>query len=134
MSALAMQYARVGGLVALMLVGGCIRSRVTGFDPGATYERRTPAEQIRMYGEQRPTCPYKEVGRVTAEGGLFTRWERVVRKARQRAYEMGGDAIVGINERTRISGATVSKNGVSTTESTSIAGNVIRFTTQDCRE
>jgi hypothetical protein len=128
------RYAKVGGLIALVLLVGCIRSRVTGFDPGVSYDRRTPPEQIRMYGEQRPTCAYREVGRVTAEGGLFVRWESVVKKARKRAYELGGDAIVGINERTRISGATVSKNGVSTTESTSIAGNVIRFTNANCRE
>jgi hypothetical protein len=116
------------------ILTACVHSRVTRFDPSLALDQRTPPEQIKFYGDQRPTCPYKEVGSVNAEGGIFVSWNRVVKRAREKAHELGGDAIVGVNEKTRISGAILSKDGVSTTESTALRGNVIRFTRASCRE
>ena len=58
----------------------------------------------------------------------------MVRTAREKAYEMGGDAIIGVNQNTRISGVVVSENGGSTTETTSLSGIVVRFARADCRE
>jgi hypothetical protein len=69
----------------------------------------------------------------SAESRFLASWSSVVRTAREKAYKMGGDAIVGVNQRTRISGVTVSENGGSTTETTSLFGTVIRFTRPDCR-
>jgi hypothetical protein len=128
------EYSRLLGLVAVVTLTGCIRSRITGFDPTTSYDRRTPADQIRMYASQRPSCAYKEVGLVTAKGGMFASWGNVVRKARELAHEMGGDAIVGVNEQTRISHTAEPDGGLSTSESTSITGVVIRFTNPTCRE
>jgi hypothetical protein len=123
--------------LAILLIAaltGCVRSRVTPFDPNLSAEPRTPPDQIKFYNVQRPTCPYKEIGSVSTESRFFASWSSVVAKAREKAYEMGGDAIVGVNEKTRISGAILSKDGVSTSENTSISGTVVRFTRLDCRE
>ena len=121
-------------VVLLASLAGCVRSRVTPFDPTLTVEARTPPDQIRFYDRQRPTCPFKEIGSVTTESRFLASWASVVKKAREKAFEMGGDAIVGVNEKTRVSGTVISENGVSTTENTSISGTVIRFDRVNCRE
>lgn len=121
-------------LALLASLTGCVRSRVTPFDPTFTVEARTPPEQIRFYDRQRPTCPFKEIGSVSTESRFLASWSSVVKKAREKAYEMGGDAIVGVHEKTRVSGTVISENGVSTTENTSISGTVIRFDRVNCRE
>jgi hypothetical protein len=111
-----------------------VRSHVTPFDATVGTEPRTPPDQIKFYGEQRPRCGYKEIGSISAEPRFLASWSSVVRTAREKAYEMGGDAIIGVNQRTRISGVVVSENGGSTTETTSLSGIVVRFTRIDCRE
>ena len=118
----------------LPALAGCVRSRVTPFDASLGTEPRTPPDQIKFYGEQRPRCGYKEIGSISAEPRFLASWSSVVRTAREKAYEMGGDAIIGVNQRTRISGVVVSENGGSTTETTSLSGIVVRFTRIDCRE
>jgi hypothetical protein len=131
MSSTVPRFRSILGLFALTIIlTGCVHSRVTRFDPALTLDQRTPPEQIKFYGEQRPTCPYKEVGSVNAEGGIFVSWNRVVQRAREKAHELGGDAIIGVNQKTRITGAI---DGT-TTESTALRGNVIRFTRASCRE
>jgi hypothetical protein len=125
---------RVAGSMALVTLAGCVRSRVTQFDPTLETEARTPAEQIKFFGEHRPRCPYKEIGSVSTESRFLASWSSVVREAREKAYEIGGDAIVGVNHRTRISGVVVSENGGSTTETTAFTGTVIRYSRLDCRE
>jgi hypothetical protein len=131
MSSTMPRFRSILGLFALTtLPMACVHSRVTPFDAALALDRRTPPEQIKFYGEQRPTCPYKEVGSVSVEGGIFVSWNRIVRRAREKAHELGGDAIVGVNQKTRITGAI---DG-STTESTALRGNVIRFTRPSCRE
>ena len=121
-------------VATLAMLAGCVRSRVTPFDAALETEPRTPPDQIKFYGEQRPRCGYKEIGTISAESRFLAPWSSVVRTAREKAYEMGGDAIIGVNQRTRISGVTVSENGGSTTETTSLSGIVVRFTRIDCRE
>jgi hypothetical protein len=111
-----------------------VNSRVTGFDPGSAPDRRTPSSQIRFYDNQLPGCPYKEVGRITTSGDEFVTWRRVVHKARDEASEMGGDAIISVDEKTRISGVIFSKTSASATQSNSFTGTVIRFTDPGCRE
>jgi hypothetical protein len=125
---------RASFVVSALLLAGCVHSRVTGFDPSARTDPRTPPDQIRFYQVERPRCSFKEVGHVTMGSRFFAPWSRVVRKAREKAHEMGGDAIVSLRESTRISGAVLSKDGISTTETTSLSGTVVRFTEPTCRE
>jgi hypothetical protein len=134
MLSLATRYSSLAALLLATTLVGCVRSRVTHFDPNVASDPRTPPEQIKFYSAQRPTCPFKEIGSVTTESRFLASWSSVVKKAREKAFEIGGDAIVGVNEKTRISGAVLSEGGVSTTENTSISGTVIRFTRPNCRE
>jgi hypothetical protein len=113
---------------------GCTRVRVTTFDPNATSPQRTPASDIRFFDTQRPRCQFRELARITTRGGFLAAWSSVIRKTRERASRMGGDAILSIRESTRISGATVSTGGISTSETTSLSGTVIRFINPACRE
>jgi hypothetical protein len=121
-------------LIGILFTTGCVRTRVTVFDQGSA-DRRTPVERIRFYDTQVPTCPYRELGHVTAEPYyFFPSWNRLVRTAREKAHKMGGDAIVNVRERTRVNGAILSPQQVSLTESESISGTVIRYTNPACRQ
>jgi hypothetical protein len=53
---------------------------------------------------------------------------------RERAHDLGGDAVIRVNEASRIDGAVISRGSVSTTESNSLTGTVIRFVNPSCRE
>lgn len=118
----------------LVLVAGCASTRVTPFDPNASYSRRTPASEIRFYGTTKPQCPYNELGRVAAESQPFVSWGRVVAAARDAAHDMGGDAIINVQDGTHLGGATVSPAGVSIDEKSTFSGTVIRFRSADCME
>jgi hypothetical protein len=128
------RYGRIDGVLMLATLAGCVRSRVTRFDPTYQTEARTPPDQIKFYNDQRPRCPYKEVGAVSAESRFLASWSSVVRKAREKAHEMGGDAIVGVKEKTRISDAVVIDGNGSASEVTALSGTVIRYSQLDCRE
>jgi hypothetical protein len=121
-------------LACALVLSGCVSTRLTGYGAPAGADPRTPADRIRFYETQRPTCEYAEIGHVTAHGRLFASWDKVLRKARERAHDMGGDAIVSVRETTRVSGAVISKESISTTERTSFSGTVIRFSKANCRE
>ena len=121
------------GLLAA-LSAACASTRVTRFDPATRPPQRTPASEIRFYGAERPKCPYEEIGRIIAEGGQFVSWSRVVRAARNAAHDLGGDAVIGVQEGARLSGATISTSGVGLEETTSLSGTVIRFRHLDCME
>jgi hypothetical protein len=121
--------------VLVVLLMGCVRAQVTPFDPTPVMDHRTPVDRIRFYDTQRPTCAYKELGHVTATGDwLFSTWAGVVKKVRTKAHDLGGDAVLSLRERTRIDGAVISRNEISTTESHSLSGTVIRFVDPSCRE
>jgi hypothetical protein len=122
-----MSFALRGGLAAgcpligILLVTGCVRSRVTVFDPRSGADRRTPTQNIRFYELQRPTCAYRELGHVTANSSFFGSWNKVQRKAREKAHELGGNAIVSVREQSRVTGAVFSKSQISATETTSLS-------------
>jgi hypothetical protein len=121
--------------VLVVLVMGCVRAQVTQFDPTPVMDHRTPVDRIRFYDTQKPTCAYKELGHVTATGDwLFSTWGSVVKKVREKAHDLGGDAVLSLRERTRIDGAVISPNQISTTESHSLSGTVIRFVNPACQE
>ena len=122
----------VAALVALSV--GCASTRVTRFEANEPHSQRTPASLIRFYGSTKPGCPYAEIARITAESGLFVSWNRVVKAARNAAHEIGGDALIDVQEGKRLAGATVSPAGVAIEEKTSLSGVVIRFKHVDCME
>ena len=119
-------------LLMTALLAGCAYTRTTRFDSGARPERRTPAASIKFYGSQRPSCAYDEIGRITAESRPFVTWGRVVKAARTAAHDLGGDAVVGVQDHARISGATVTPEGVAIGETSSLSGIVIRFKDVGC--
>ena len=121
-------------VVTLLSTASCTSTRVTRFEPTIVSERRTPPESIRFYEGQKPECEYKEIGHVTSSGGWFTSWGRVIKAARKKASELGGDAILSFKESTRITGAVVNNGQISTEETSSLSGTVIRFRNSGCRQ
>jgi hypothetical protein len=120
-------------LVTATILIGCTRVRVTAFDPQAPSVQRTNPDDIRFYETQRPRCEFRELGHISSHARFFAPWSTVIRKTRERASEMGGDAVIAIRESTRISGGTISPSGVTATETTTLSGTVIRFTNRGCR-
>ena len=121
--------------VLVVLLMGCVHTQVTPYDPTPVMDHRTPVDRIRFYDTQKPSCAYKELGHVTATGDwLFFSWGSVVKKVREKAHDLGGDAVLSLRERTRVDGAIISPNQISTTESHSLSGTVIRFVNPACRE
>ena len=125
---------RLALLAVLLASPSCTYTRVTRFDPTIVAERRTPPESIRFYETEKPECAYKEIGHVSAHGSWLTSWGKVIRAARKKAYELGGDAILSFRESTRVTGATVTNGQISTQETTSLSGTVIRFRSAGCRQ
>lgn len=121
-----------GALVALSTA--CASTRVTRFDPNVQPRQRTPASDIRFYGAAKPRCPYEEIGRIAAESRPFVSWNRVVKAARNAAHDLGGDAVINVQDNSRMSGATVTPAGVAVEETSSLSGIVIRFDQVDCME
>jgi hypothetical protein len=121
-----------GVLVSLSVA--CAHTRVTRFDPAARPPQRTPASEVRFYGADKPKCPYEEIGRISAESRPFVSWNRVVKAARNAAHDLGGDAVISVQDNARLSGATVTPVGVAVEETSSISGIVIRFRHLDCME
>jgi hypothetical protein len=119
-----------GALVALSTA--CASTRVTRFDPNAQPRQRTPASDIRFYGAAKPRCPYEEIGRIAAESRPFVSWSRVVKAARNAAHDLGGDAVISVQDNSRMSAATVTPVGVAVEETSSLSGIVIRFDHIDC--
>jgi hypothetical protein len=122
------------GSALLALILACAHTRVTRFDPTFHPAQRTTPSEIKFYGATNPRCPYEEIGRVSAESRPFVSWDRVVKAARNAAYDLGGDALISVQEGTRLSGATVTPAGVSVEEKSSLSGTVIRFRHVDCME
>jgi hypothetical protein len=118
----------------VVLTMGCVRAQTTPFDPTPVLDRRTASDRIRFFESQTPRCDYKEIGHITARGDMFSSWNSVVKKVRSEAHEMGGDAVVSLRERSQVNGAIVSPHEISTTESHSLSGTVIRFVNPACRE
>jgi|SRR3954468_16945290 hypothetical protein len=133
-----MSYRHILRTCALGFVGaitsGCVHTRVTPFDPNVPQPGRTRTSDVRFYGALRPRCPYDEIGRLSAESGLFSSWSGVIKAARNAVREMGGDAMINVRDSARISGATVNPSGVSLEEKTSLSGVVIRFRYVDCMD
>jgi hypothetical protein len=93
-----------------------------------------PADhQIVLFSTKLPTCPYEEVGLVTGHRRHgFNSYESVLEAMKDRAREMGGDAIVALSQQQTVNGGTVVGKAVSINTSEGLSGTVIRFTESSC--
>ena len=123
---------RTAALFVVAALCACASTRTTRFDAGLRYPERTPVQAIRFYGSQLPTCQYEEVGRVTAETRLFVSWDRVVSSARKAAHDLGGDAIIGVRDGSRLSTEPTLDGGVTVKSTSTLSGIVIRFLDESC--
>jgi hypothetical protein len=117
-------------LLSLVACGPAIRSMTFLSPPPAPKPRTHP---IAFYQEARPECPYEEVGTVSARkrSGLVS-MEAVAEGLRQRAREIGGDAIIGVGERVETRGGSVVGRTVVANNDPVISGTVIRFRDPGC--
>jgi hypothetical protein len=90
--------------------------------------------EILLYSTKLPECPYEEVGLISGRSRVFwTSQEAVLAHMRERAREMGGDAIVGLGTSEVVTGGTHVAGTVNVNSANRMAGTVVRFTDPDCR-
>lgn len=118
-------------LTAALGVFGCgpaVRST-----PFNTFPERPPEHPVQIYSTRMPSCDYEEVGLVSARQRYrwFTSMSEVLEALKQRARAMGGDAVVGVAERSEVSGSG-GEEGVTVSSSPVLSGTVVRFTETGC--
>ena len=120
---------------ALILVAGAAVA-VSACSPAVRSGRFVPAppnppdHEIRIYSTKLPACAYEELGLVSAKARhIWNSMEDLLAAARQRAREMGGDAIVSVREVPEVTG-----HGESISTKDSVTGTVIRFKDPGCKE
>ncbi|HEX8392772.1 MAG TPA: hypothetical protein VF665_10490 [Longimicrobium sp.] len=116
----------LGSLVALAACAPSVQS--ARFGAGETAPR--PAEaQVRVYQQNRPTCAFTEVGWVSGSRRLPTQSpDAVLAAMRERAKQMGGDAIVGL-----VSGGSARSGTEAAGASDPLfSGTVVRFNDPGC--
>jgi len=110
-------------LLALASVGCGPAVQSMNFVPSP--QPATPSDYpIRIYGEAKPECEYREIGGVSSQkkNGLVS-MERVMEGLRERARKMGGHAIIG----TRFVGSAGGDDNDPV-----VSGTVIRFDDPTC--
>lgn len=86
---------------------------------------------ILLFSSRLPSCPYEEVGLVRVDRGDFgSSMQTMLDRFRQRARDMGGDAVVGVGLTQSVQGGVLP---MSVSSRDGLAGTVIRFTDEDCR-
>lgn len=84
--------------------------------------------EIALYSTKVPTCAYDEIGLVHVKRRHgFTDLQDLIDAMRERAREMGGNAIVGVGLAARVEGSSDSIN-----LDRDVSGTVIRFQQPDC--
>ena len=108
---------RLWPLGCLALFGCATTTHVVRSSP-TTYESKPGSSPVQLYSAQLPSCPFEEIGLVKArrEYNIVPN-AAVVDALRDKARELGGDALVG----------------VSFVSDDDLAGTVIRFKQDDCR-
>jgi len=118
-------------LCPVLLVAACgpaVRSA-----PFKTVPPRPTDHQIVLFSTKLPTCPYEELGLITAQRRHgFNSYESVLEAMKVRAREMGGDAVVALNQQQTVNGGTVVGKAVSINTDQAVSGTVIRFTESGC--
>ena len=105
--------------LACLATACATRVRSVLFDPAHPLPPKPADAAVVMFSIQRPECAYQEIGTVSAAGG---KPEEITLRIRERAREMGGDAIVGIAQ---------SLTDHSHTRTT-LTGTVIKFREPSC--
>src|SRR5688572_3859763 len=85
--------------------------------------------EITLYSTKLPACAYDEIGLVHVKRRHgFTDMQDLIDAMRERAQEMGGDAVVGVGLAVRV------KTGDDNiTTDRDLAGTVVRFQQPDCK-
>lgn len=116
----------LSGIAMVLLVGCSPAIQASRFE---TFPPRPPDYPIKLYAEERPNCPYTEVGtlRVTKRHSWVS-MDDVTKAFRDKAREMGGDAVVGVAQ---VGGE---RTNTGTKVRTALVGTVIRFKKPDCEK
>jgi hypothetical protein len=118
-------------LCPVLLVAACgpaVRSA-----PFKTVPPRPTDHQIVLFSTKLPTCPYEEIGLITAQRRHgFNSYESVLEAMKSRAREMGGDAVVALDQQQTVNGGTVIGKTVNINTGEALTGTVIRFTDSGC--
>lgn len=121
------------GVVSLVLLGACAPVVRSMMFVAPAPPPRAKEHQIRFYRDDRPVCEFEEIGLVTSRKPSFlVSMQEVEESIRARARRMGGDAVIGVSERSEIHGAGVSRAGVHLESDPVYSGTVVRFTDPDC--
>jgi hypothetical protein len=118
--------------IPLLLLAACGPAISSAFFKQAS--PRPAGSVVQLYSTRLPSCPYEEIGVVKGRRRAFASMQDVLSAMKERAREMGGDAIVGLGQGRTVTGATVVNDVASLDVSDGLAGTVIRFTDPNCRE
>lgn len=120
-------------LIILFFSQGCApATRVTVFQHHPPKPDNYP---IIIYRTKLPECPYDEIGIVSSrQRNKLITMEQVIESIKQKARQMGGDAVIGLSEVNESQGAVVSNNGFVLDRDPVLSGTVIKFKDLDCRE
>ena len=72
---------------------------MTAIGLGEIYPERTPVSEIQIYSANLPACAFEEVALISVRPQVRlgkTDREQMLRALRERASELGGDAVVGL--------------------------------------
>lgn len=91
---------------------------------GPAHPPRSSESEILLFSVRIPECPFEEIGLLTVERapGPFVSAKGALRAIKNRAGEMGGDAVIGLSQLAVTEGF----NG-------GLAGTVVRFDEETCR-
>jgi hypothetical protein len=129
-----MRVERIVGFCGLCLLACTPATRVVRLSP-TEYAPRSEDYPIRFYRESLPECPYEEIGMVVSrQRHILISMDAVAESLRDKARELGGDAVIRLSEQDQIQGAVISSRGVKLDRDPVLSGTVIRFTRADCRQ
>lgn len=125
------------GILMLALLTGCGPSvQLTKLSPTALAPR--PEDYpIQIMREKRPSCAFDELAIVNAtRPNTLVSMDAMVEALRKKAREVGGDAIIGLSNEARVTGASPSyvDNSVDVDRKTVLSGTVIRFKSATCMQ
>lgn len=84
--------------VLLLSLAGC-QPKVTAIRLGEIYPERAPAAEVQIYSANLPACAFEEIALISVRPQVRlgkTDREQMLRALRERASELGGDAVVGL--------------------------------------
>ncbi|HEU5186314.1 MAG TPA: hypothetical protein VFU01_17195 [Gemmatimonadaceae bacterium] len=113
---------------AVLLACGPPQVTLTPLGAGVVYPATPDSVAIPLYATTKPECPYDEIAAITAEGHIAHSVESEVLAAlRAKARAVGGHAIVGYTQSSR-----VATSGSLSTDIHVRSGTAIRFRSADC--